>query len=286
MNTFLAKYPVGATLFILALALSIPAGAAAEERAPRQFKCEFRVYQVLTNITGNGLTSQTLPGMNGWLQIIHEKLDDVELVMDGNTLTWSGQPTPDHPRIIEISQPACTMLEKEGAAIEIGSMDSPQYMTRKQDGLFQLEEMKPDSYGVHLSINAASTNEPSRIRSDFSFKYNWVKGREKIEGVNLEVGKPIIGHLSAEGAVEMRLGEWSCYQTHIESEGYIFLFIRATELRAETAPTASNAPAKPQSAGKEVGVTAPPAGDKSTGPKIEVGGSVEIRGNMISGGKK
>ena len=61
----------------------------AQGKAPEAevvYRIESKIYRVMTNITGNGLTSKTLPGLNGLVHVIHVKLNDVELVMEGGTL--------------------------------------------------------------------------------------------------------------------------------------------------------------------------------------------------------
>jgi hypothetical protein len=275
-----------ATAFALVLVASFVGVSAEEKSSARECSFEVRIYQVLTSVTGAGLTSHTLPGMNGWLQIIHQKLDDVELVMDGATLTWNGQPAPDNPRIIGI---AILTLEGEPASVVIGSDRPLQYMTRKQDSLFELKTTDTIVVGLSLSVNPTGFSGDKLLNCDLSFRYSWVKDREKIEGVNLEVGQPIIGRVSAEGAVQMRLGEWSCYQTPVESEGLIFLFLRAQEKGREAVQEGAKEPGQGKG-GKDAAQThnvgAAETTPEAAGPKVEVGGAIEVRGGYRSGGRK
>ena len=279
-----------ATAFTLVLATSFASVSAEEKSSARECSFEARIYQVLTNVTGAGLTSHTLPGMNGWLQIIHQRLDDVELVMEGGTLTWNGQPAPDNPRIICIASPTITTLEGEPANVAIGSEGPLQYMTRKQDGLFELKTTDTNGIiGLSLSVKPTGFIGDNLLNCDLSFRYLWVKDREKIEGVNLEVGQPIIGRVSTEGAVQMRLGEWSCYQTQVESEGSIFLFLRAEEKGREAVQEGAKEPEQGKG-GKDAAQThnvgAAETTPEAAGPKVEVGGAIEVRGGYHSGGRK
>jgi len=229
----------------VALLTAILAGGAVSALAGEtstvpQYEFEIRFYQALTNITGNGLTSQTLPGIEGWFQIMHVKLDEVELAMEGPTLTWNGKPAPDYPRILLLSSPKIVTQEGEKASVGIGSENRLQYMVRKDDNLFELHSLDADSEPEVLGVVIRLLPKRAKgaadlLDCDLTFRYTWVKEREKIEGVDLDVGKPVIGRQAAEGSVQLRLGEWSCYRTSVNSEGTIFLFVRAVERPEEAA---------------------------------------------------
>ncbi len=217
-------------------ALGAPAG---EDASGPQYDFEIHFYQALTSVTGNGLTSQTLPGIEGWLQIIHEKLDGVDLVMEGDTLTWNGKPAPDNPRILLLSSPRITTSDGEKASLMIGSENRLQYMVRREDNLFELHpldaESKPEAIGLSITLLPRRAKDAGLLDCDLAFRYTWVKEREKIEGVDLEVGKPVVGRQAAEGAVKLRLGEWSCYCTRVDSQGSIYLFVKAVEKAQDAA---------------------------------------------------
>ena len=273
--------------FLAVASAMVSSRATAEEKVKeRQWLFEAKVYQVLTSITGAGLTSQTLPGMNGWFQIIHERLDDTELVMDGTTFTWNGRPEPENPRIIRLSTPAVTALEGDGASINIGSISSPQYMEKRSDGLFELKESAIEDIGVLLSLTPVGMPKEGILDCDISFKYTWVKEREKIEGVNLEVGHPVYGRASVAGKAQTRVNEWSCCQISAESEGWIFLFLRARPIDAEELQKTEKQAAQEKELGPTQGEAHPDKGPESGGPKVQIGGSVEVRGGMWKGGGK
>ncbi|MCX5768868.1 MAG: hypothetical protein NTZ09_01140 [Candidatus Hydrogenedentes bacterium] len=206
--------------------------ASADEATEKQYVFNIAIYQILTNVTGNGLTSRTLPGVEGWVQVIHEKLDNVELVMEGDAITWNGQPKPDNPRIMSLAKPNIITQEGERANMVVGD-EFVQYMTRREDGLFELhtttspdQEFQP--LRLQLSLLPAPSDRPGIINCDLKFHYNWIKDRERIEGVGLPVGKPVIADVGTSGNVMMELGKWSCLQLSADSEGHIYVFIKAT----------------------------------------------------------
>ncbi|MCC6144289.1 MAG: hypothetical protein IT368_10830 [Candidatus Hydrogenedentes bacterium] len=274
---------IGMMAAVAGTVLSLASTAQAQTGDPGRnapLQIDARIYQVLTNVTGNGLTSQTLTGPQGWYQVIHQQLDTVDLVMDGATLTWNGEAEPGYDRIIPLARPSLITSVGVAASLAIGS-PGVEYMEPAADGLFALKDA-PEDAGLNLSFTPESVNKQTGIVSGkLNFDFIWVKNREKIEGVNLDVGKPIMGQAAAVGAVQLRLGEWSCYQVPVESEGWIYVFVRVTEKTgSDTSPGLSlndkdlggTLKEKPHASG----------GPTPTGPKIEVGGSVRIRGNYYS----
>lgn len=283
---------------VLALALLLGARAVAELQnvevgsghrlRPDTFTIETRIYQTLTSITGDGETSRTLPGMNGWLQVLHQRLDNVALAMDGATLTWDGQDEPDYPRIIGLGAPNIVTRKGEEAFLQVGPNTPTQYMRPAEEGRYALEALPTDApgkeIGIGLSLTPKATSGDDRILTmDFSFNYSWIKERQKLEGVHLEVGEPILGKVSADGEVQTRLGEWSCYQSPVGSDGAIYVFIRVTEANAAPAAELSTPPAAPAYGNLGTpNAAAPTKGLKN----IEVGGSMRLRWEHRTGRPK
>jgi len=217
-------------VFVTALGwCAVAAPLAAEQTS--QFLIEMRLYRIMTNITDSGLISQILPGAAGSFQIVHEKLDDVELTMEGETLTWNGQPEPDNPRIERVAGPSALTLEGEEAKIAIGQEARLQYFERGEDGRFDLRTLNGETpLGIMISVTPRrSAENPDVVNVDLSFKSTWVQEREKVEGVDLDVGKPILRTQSVQDVIGARLNEWVCYQTHVPSRGYLYVFMRVTK---------------------------------------------------------
>lgn len=204
-----------------------------ELEAEVQYRIESKIYRVMTNITGNGLTSKTLPGLNGLVHVIHVKLNDVELVMEGGTLTWDGKPEPNDPGIVLLARPNIMTLEDLSASITISDETELQYFERAQDGLFSLRslEVGESAPGIELGVTPRSKSpEEGRIELDFKFRITSVNSRESLEGVKLNVGRPILRTTRAEGLLTVRDGEWACYRTAVESRGYLYVFLLVTRV--------------------------------------------------------
>lgn len=262
------------TLGMLLILTAFPVMAAQDP--PKAFQYEGCIYQVLTNITGNGLTSQTLPGLASF-QIVHQKLDDVELVMEGKTLTWNGNNKPDHPRIIKIGE-ICLITEAEQkAALSVGNGSSIQYLEPAGDDLYRLKTASDTPLGILFTITPGSSAQNGILDGAMSFNYKWIKDRKPLKDVNLDAGFPEIGEVNIAGPIQSKLGEWSCFQIPVSSEGHIFIFLRATEyiskpdVKSEKKLSSPTPSTNSSSTGKSSDAST------HTGPKITVGGEVDIR---------
>jgi hypothetical protein len=265
---------------ICVVALTFSAGAqnswSARELGPGEFTYEAKihVFRVLTNITGNGLTSQTLSGVAGSFQVVNEKWDDVELVMDGETLTWDGEEFPEHPRIIRLASPQVLSENTEGVSVHVHDQSEVQYFEHKEGDLFILRTLnvsKKDGKrilgdipvlgelfresdnsalqwvnfgpGIHIRIAPKPLEETGVWEADFTFQSLWIKSRESLEGVNLNVGKPELDGVGVFGKLGIRDGEWVCYRTPTSSRGYIYMFLKI-EIKPPTEEDTSSAPKK------------------------------------------
>ncbi len=230
------KLILASTLMLL-LGWLVPAQGN-EPEAEIQYQIESKIYRVMTNITGNGLTSRTLPGLNGSFHVVHSKLNDVELVMEGETLTWDGNSEPDHPFIVPLAKPRIRTLENLAASIVISDETELQFFEHAPGGLFALRslEVGESAPGIELGVTPRSKpDEEGRIELDFKFRVTSVNSRETLEGVKLNVGRPILRTTRAEGLLTVRDGEWACYQTAVESRGHLYLFLRVEAVHPQTA---------------------------------------------------
>ena len=220
-------------LMVLSLVLTVLGAmpASPDETTGKQYVFQVSIYQVFTNITGNGLISQTLPGVSGWLQIIHEKLDDVELVMDGDTITWNGKSAPDYARIVPLTTPTVSTPEGQRATIVTKTSGPAQYMTRKEGNLFELRTVAGEQDtepGIVMLLLPSPSDRAGHINCDLQFSYTWIKDRKKIEGVSLPIGEPIMSGSETNGNVMMELGKWSCLTMSTDSQGHLYVFIKCT----------------------------------------------------------
>lgn len=210
----------------------------AEEEAPRsQLRVEMQIYQVLTNLTGNGQSSRTLPGDEGSYQILHVKLDDVALDMEGRTLTWDGEPFPSHHAIRNLARPSMILFEGQEVGMHVRANEPVEYLDRREDGLFELKTLDTEEsnrLGIATSLTVRRSMQRSTepvLEIDMTLSYRWIGGRERIEGVDLNIGKPVLSTKTLDCFFGARPDEWVCYRTAIRSQGYIYLFMRVIDVK-------------------------------------------------------
>ena len=127
-------------------------------------------------------------------------------------------------------------LEDLSASITISDETELQYFEQAQDGLFSLRslEVGESAPGIELGVTPRSKSlEEGRIELDFKFRITSVNSRESLEGVKLNVGRPILRTTRAEGLLTVRDGEWTCYRTPVESSGYLYVFLLVTRVPPE-----------------------------------------------------
>ena len=85
------------------------------------------------------------------------------------------------------------MDEHSSRKVQIKSQQPIQYFARRKDGLFELKQLELPT-GLDIEIEAVEEEDKGYIRlTDMVMTMRSVEKREKIEGVNLSVGRPILG---------------------------------------------------------------------------------------------
>lgn len=282
-----------ATLQLSLAACVFNAGASAAQEGA-SYRVEARIYQVLTTVTDTGINEQTLPGPEGWLQVVNQQLDDVSLVMQGDALSWNGAATPENPRIVAVSQPSIVTAAGESASLDIGSDMSLQYMEPAENGDLVMRHYSPDSpeerIGLSLGVTPSPVADaPGLVSLYTDFRYVWVQSREVVEGVNLDVGKPVMGRAAASGRAQARSGEWSCLRVPLAADGWMYIFLKVSPIDDDSVET----PAIITLSGAKPAPLAVDSGDKAAEKvssgflrNVEVGGSVRIRYEYRTGPKQ
>lgn len=269
------------TLAILGLA------ASSAHAAGEHYQAEIRIYQVLSSVVDTGTTASTLPGMDGWLQVIHQRIDSDTLLMENETLHWNGQPEPASQRIIKIGSPEVELPLSEITELSIGSDAPVQYMEPGKDGALQVRtytpESKNDEIGMGLSlVPKRIEGDAEKLSIDLDFRHVWIRSREPIAGTNLDVGLPVLGRAGAKGEVQVQLGKWSCLRVPLEEEGWTYLFLRVLPKTEDASPQpVEQKTSKPLYSVAESSETGSGEEAESSGrsflKNVEIGGSIRIR---------
>ena len=90
-----------------------------------------------------------------------------------------------------IYSPNILKKNKEPARMKIEAKQPFQYFEKKENNLFELKEMHLP-VGMHIHMRSEAKDKNTFLISDFKVFLQFVNQREKIRGVNLPVGKPIL----------------------------------------------------------------------------------------------
>jgi hypothetical protein len=88
--------------------------------------------------------------------------------------------------------PEIVMDEHSGGTFKIQSKQPIQYFEKRDDGLFELKEIELPM-GLDIEITEPEEKDGYILLTDIVMKMRSVERRERIEGVNLSIGQPILG---------------------------------------------------------------------------------------------
>jgi hypothetical protein len=120
----------------------------------------------------------------------------------------SMKPERLNSKISRIFSPEIVLYEHSSGNFKIEATQPIQYFSKRPDGLFELKEMEL-STGLDIEITKGIEDEKEDdiLLSGFKMTIRSVEKREPIEGVNLSVGKPILGELKYEFSPRLDPGE-------------------------------------------------------------------------------
>lgn len=172
----------------------------------QQFLLELAVYRLRGNISVKTLTIGSVPPkvefgekaglMEGPLVFLAPTnfiIAGMELRASENGWTWDGQKHPPYDAKVEIiASPRVMVCSKNSFEISVGSQQPLEYFEKRPDGLFELKSLDEET-GLTIKANVAEGDRDRIILRDLTIRLRSIEGREPIEGVSLDVGRPIVG---------------------------------------------------------------------------------------------
>ena len=84
-----------------------------------------------------------------------------------------------------------------------------QYFERAKDGTFVLRTLRGDeSAGVRLATTTKKTTDKGQITLDVDLQVNTLRDRQKLPGVSLDVGRPVMRTRTIKTQITIPLGQW------------------------------------------------------------------------------
>jgi hypothetical protein len=187
--------------------IAIPAGEGRE--------CQVVADQGTYMLQGNG------GGMAAFGELKKLVCDDVTLTLrvDGNygTLLWNGEENPPEDTVLEvISSPKVSTQAGNKASMMTGS--TLEYFTKEEDGCFKWHfTSQVDSPELRIAFTpqpADDDPDSGLVELDMELSMLAMTGREKIPGVNLDVGRPILHFRTMASTLTLALGHWHLVSGH------------------------------------------------------------------------
>jgi hypothetical protein len=113
-----------------------------------------------------------------------------------------------NPDLRILSQPMLLVLDEHEAAVHVASQQVFEYLVPIGDGKFEVRKTEPQELGIRLTFVVNPADDPEAVvLSPVQIEVTSLDGREPVNGLGLDVGKPIISTRSIETSVPLRFGE-------------------------------------------------------------------------------
>lgn len=208
MKHISAKIPGGGAWVFLLLACF------ANVTAAQTFRLESQVY-VFRNSDAEPVRFSTAAATDDTRSIsIYSpatiEFGEKKLSLEGAAFSWSGaRNPPERFTLIELPV-AITRLNTPVAML---STVPAQYIVKREDGTLELRNIAADSPDApHCKVSFAIRSPDhanAELRVSCEVELATVSAREKIPGVNLDVGRPLLARFQGSVESAVRFGEWS-----------------------------------------------------------------------------
>lgn len=237
----------------------------AEGREGNRIQVQFQIFRLAGNVPSKTsvdepiwttdeapkkLKNKVIVFSRGWFELGKDKLEfrDGGCFWNKTAVPLAGPENikwPEELIRMVYSPVVMEMEEHSGSEFSLEPTQPIQYFEKRADGLFVLKEMELRT-GLHLNITeAAEEEDKGTIRlTDIEMTMRSVGSREKIEGVNLPVGKPILSEENYVFYFRVRPGkDYGILITPEQGQGGLLLRLRASSIVSGTL-------AKPDNKGK------------------------------------
>ena len=133
-----------------------------------------------------------------------------------------------------IASPRVVVLLGESFQVEITSQQPIEYFERRVDGLFEFKK-SDEKTGLTLFGTVEQGKDECVILRDLTIKLSSVENRVPIEGVNLDVGRPLVRTRERVLTVAVKLGELQGVLFRTEQHGSLLVQLRVSGVQAGSA---------------------------------------------------
>lgn len=138
------------------------------------------------------------------------KFDDHVLRLADGVRIWDEEGKPAPPRFSPVSMPTLVVAPLQQASV-LCAMPL-QYMEKMPDGSLQVRRIagdSPEAPRYRLTFQTSLPDDADKTLVSCQLEVVTVSGREKIPGIDLDVGKPIMARFDEKFQLSARTGSWS-----------------------------------------------------------------------------
>jgi hypothetical protein len=138
-----------------------------------------------------------------------------EPLAQSSEVVWDA--VDDHQAVITLAQPKVAVLANQQAVVSLISPSELQYLVRQSADTFKLMKTEPKELGIEIKLMVSPLkDDPEQVEiSPLEFSVTTLDRREKIDGLDLDVGKPVVSTRKLETSTTVKLGQ--VYETVIPS---------------------------------------------------------------------
>jgi hypothetical protein len=234
MNRTTFTVPV---LFIAALSASRGAESPAPEATKKIVTLQVQLFRVSGDISGKtSLTDNIWKGIDAsgrfsFFTLAELDVAGVKLRADGAGWLWNEEKIPPPGRGVQaIGQPTVTAAMSQPFTIEVNSDAPIEFFEKRGDGLFELKRLD-EKTGFSISATAEPGESNRIVLKDFKIALRSIARRVPVEGVSLDVGRPVVETWEQRTTLAVKPG--TEYGMQIASQGYgsLILRFRAEEVK-------------------------------------------------------
>ena len=208
----------------------------------KAFRTELRVTQINASISGDtSLTDDigtrdehgrpsAVTGPFSFFTLADLKIGDMTFHFDADGETWDEKRAPTNPtQASRQASPVILSLPGQEVTMSIGGVETFQYMRRVEADRFELATIDL-SVGITAKLKLEQSRG-GRVRlAPFKLTIASVQGRQPIEGVDLNIGVPLVSKQEAVNKLTLELGRPYGIQWMTDGQGVLLITLKVSEV--------------------------------------------------------
>ncbi len=208
----------------------------------KTYVVEWRITQLNASISGKtsltedvGLRDEqgqliAMSGPSTFFTQAELTIGDMAFKFDQNGEHWDGQKMPTHfDQAKVLTTPMVVTLPDHESAIFVGGTEAFQYMQRQADGRFTLDSVALE-VGIKIEFKVIPEKDKWVKLSPLKIQVCSVQDREPIDGVDLNIGKPIVTKEESELDLMVETGRPYGIQWLTHGRGVLLITLKVTEV--------------------------------------------------------